>query len=114
MRSTRIFHHDEISAGGCMKTIALGNQKGGTGKTTVAVHLAAALTRHQKRVLLIDTDPQASLTEYFIPPTKVAQLGPLLYDALLHGATVKPQKLGDHVTLVPSSIDLAAAEIELP
>ncbi len=97
-----------------MKTIAMGNQKGGTGKTTTAVNLAAALTRLAKKVLLVDTDPQASLTEYFIPPARVADLGPLLYDALLHGASVKPHELGDLVALVPSSIDLAAAEIELP
>lgn len=97
-----------------MRTIAISNQKGGTGKTTTAVSLAAALTRAGKKVLLVDTDPQASLTEYFIPPARVETLGPLLYDALLHGATVAPHYLGDLVALIPSDIDLAAAEIELP
>lgn len=97
-----------------MRTIAISNQKGGTGKTTTAVSLAAALTRAGKKVLLIDTDPQASLTEYFIPPARVEALGPLLYDALLHGAAVTPHYLGELVALIPSDIDLAAAEIELP
>jgi chromosome partitioning protein len=97
-----------------MKKFAIGNQKGGTGKTTTAVNLAAALSRKEKKVLLVDLDPQASLTEYFVSPSKVDNLGPLLYDGLLHGATVTPYILGDFVSLVATNIDLAAAEIELP
>ncbi len=97
-----------------MKIFAICNQKGGTGKTTTTVNMAAALTRAGKKVLLIDIDPQASLTEYFIPPARVAELGALLYDALLHGRAVAPYELGELVALIPTSIDLAAAEIELP
>lgn len=97
-----------------MRIYAITNQKGGTGKTTTTVNLAAALTRANKKVLLVDTDPQASLSEYFIPAKRIESLGPLLYDALLHGATVEPYRLGDLVSIIPTNIDLAAAEIELP
>ncbi len=94
-----------------MHTIAIANQKGGIGKTTVAVSLAAALTRAGKTILLVDMDPQGSLTEYFINP---AELTATIYDALLNGATVKPLQLGEQIQLLPANIDLAAAEIQLP
>jgi Mrp family chromosome partitioning ATPase len=51
-----------------MKIIAIANQKGGTGKTSTTVHLGAALVRTGMEVLLVDLDPQASLTEYFLDP----------------------------------------------
>jgi len=94
-----------------MHTIAIANQKGGIGKTTVAVSLAAALARANKTILLVDMDPQGSLTEYFVNP---AELTATIYDALLNGATVKPLQLGEQIQLLPANIDLAAAEIQLP
>ncbi len=94
-----------------MQIIAIANQKGGTGKTTVSINLGAALTRADKRILLCDLDPQGSLTEYFTNPATLTQT---IYDALLNGITVKPLKLGDQVDLLPANIDLAAAEIQLP
>jgi len=94
-----------------MDTIAIANQKGGTGKTSTAVNLAAALARAGKTVLLVDMDPQGSLTEYFLNP---AELTATIYDALLSGATVKPLPLGEQLHLLPANIDLAAAEIQLP
>lgn len=93
------------------KIYAVANQKGGVGKTTVTVSLAAALARANKKVLLVDMDPQASLTEYFVNP---AELNVTIYNALLDGATVKPLQLGEYIQLLPANIDLAAAEIQLP
>ena len=94
-----------------MHIIAIANQKGGTGKTSTTVNLAAALARANKTILLVDMDPQGSLTEYFVNP---ASLTTTLYDALLHGVTVKPLQLGEQIQLLPANIDLAAAEIQLP
>ncbi len=94
-----------------MRTISICNQKGGVGKTSLAVNLAAALARHEKRVLLVDMDPQGSLTEYFLNP---ASLEYTMYDALLYSFTVSPSILGEYVHLLPAHIDLAKAEIMLP
>jgi len=94
-----------------MHTIAIANQKGGIGKTTVAVSLTAALARAGKTILLVDMDPQGSLTEYFVNPV---ELTATIYNALLDGATVKPLQLGEQIRLLPANIDLAAAEIQLP
>lgn len=94
-----------------MHIIAIANQKGGTGKTSTAVNLAAALTRANQNVLLVDMDPQGSLTEYFVNPT---ELTITIYNALLDGATVTPLVIGEQVHLIPATIDLAAAEIQLP
>lgn len=91
--------------------IALANQKGGTGKTTTSVNLGAALSRSGKRVLLVDMDPQASLTEYFVSPDVLTST---IYDALIDGKTVTPLVLGELISLLPANIDLAAAEIQLP
>jgi chromosome partitioning protein len=81
------------------------------GKTSTAVNLAAAITREGLSVLLVDLDPQASLTEYFTNP---AELQKTVYELLLEGAEVAPLVLGEYVSLLPSNIDLAAAEIQLP
>jgi chromosome partitioning protein len=95
-----------------MKVIAIANQKGGTGKTSTTVNLSAALSRAGRTVLLVDLDPQASLTEYFYADP--GSLQTTIYNALLDGATVKPLRLGDMIELIPANIDLAAAEIQLP
>lgn len=94
-----------------MLIIAIANQKGGTGKTSMTVNLAAALARIARRVLLVDMDPQGSLTEYFVNP---AQLEITMYDALLYSFTVPPLPLGEYIALLPATIELAKAEILLP
>jgi chromosome partitioning protein len=93
--------------------IALMNQKGGVGKTTTTVNLGAALAEAGHSVVLIDLDPQAHLTiNYGVEPT--AELAGL-YDVLVHEVPIAEviQPVGDRLSLVPSSIDLAAAEVEL-
>lgn len=94
-----------------MKIVAISNQKGGTGKTSTTVNLAAALARAEKTVLLVDMDPQGSLTEYFTNPEKLTIT---IYNALLDGANVEPLVIGEQIHLLPATIDLAAAEIQLP
>ena len=96
-----------------MRTIALMNQKGGVGKTTTTVNLGAALAETGKTVCLIDLDPQAHLTiNYGIDPAPDT-VG--LYDVLLDESSFLEavHKIDDQLAIVPSSIDLAGAEVEL-
>jgi chromosome partitioning protein len=96
-----------------MRIIALMNQKGGVGKTTTTVNLGAALAEQGKRVCLIDLDPQAHLTiNYGVEPTGDHVS---LYDVLIDDKSFLEavHKVDTNVALVPSSIDLAGAEIEL-
>src|SRR5262245_60606487 len=96
-----------------MRRIAIINQKGGVGKTTTAVNLAAALARAGKRVCVLDLDPQAHATTHLgLEPDGKS---PSMYDALTDSRPLREVRreveLG--LWLAGSDIDLAAAEVEL-
>lgn len=94
------------------KIIGIANQKGGVGKTTTAVNLAAALGVLEKKILLIDADPQANATSGL----GVDDVGFSTYNLLEHSADAKKcikKTASPNLDIIPSHIDLVAAEIEL-
>ncbi len=96
-----------------MRRIAIINQKGGVGKTTTAVNLAAALTAAGQRVCVIDLDPQAHATTHLgVEPDGKA---PSMYDVLVRNAPLAEvrRKVADNLWVAASDINLAAAEVEL-
>lgn len=96
------------------KIIAIANQKGGVGKTTTSVNLAAALAVLEKKILLIDADPQANATSGL--GISVEDKNPGTYELLEHTAQVEQTIIKTtvaHLDLIPSHIDLVAIEIEL-
>lgn len=96
------------------KVIAIANQKGGVGKTTTAVNLASALAVLEKKILLIDADPQANATSGLGVNVDEKNVG--TYELLEHTAAVEETIINTsvpHLDLIPSHIDLVAIEIEL-
>src|SRR6202008_1184566 len=96
-----------------MRRIAIINQKGGVGKTTTAVNLAAALAESGQRVCVIDLDPQAHATTHLgiEPDGKV----PSMYDVLIDSRPLAEGRrpIGERLWVAGSDINLAAAEVEL-
>src|SRR5437763_3910146 len=99
--------------GRLMRRIAIINQKGGVGKTTTAVNLAAGLAQCGQRVCVLDLDPQAHATTHLgVEPDGKS---PSMYDVLVNSrpwAEVR-RKVSDNLWICASDFNLAAAEVEL-
>jgi chromosome partitioning protein len=97
------------------RVLTIANQKGGVGKTTTAVNLAASLAMHGSRVLVIDLDPQGNASTALDVEHRSGTTS--VYNALVDGLpladVVRPVEGFQHLFCVPATIDLAGAEIEL-
>ena len=94
------------------KIVALANQKGGVGKTTTAINLGASVAACERRVLLVDLDPQSNATSGL----GVTEANPSMYDVLIENMPlrdiIRPTEIPT-LFIAPSSVDRVGAEVEL-
>lgn len=96
------------------RIIAIANQKGGVGKTTTSINLSAALAAKNQKVLVIDADPQGNTTSGF--GVDKNDLENTIYELILGECSVQDciiKEVVENVSIIPSNVNLAAAEIEL-
>jgi chromosome partitioning protein len=95
------------------RVVSLANQKGGVGKTTTAINLGASLAACERRVLIVDLDPQANATSGVgLSKTEERSMYPVMVDGMPIREVIVPTELPT-LHVAPSSVDLVGAEIEL-
>lgn len=91
------------------KIIAFANHKGGVSKTTSVANIGAILSQRGKKVLLIDLDAQANLTDYFLKERPEGTI----YDALVNDTPLPVVEIGKGLSIVPSSLDMVGLETRI-